>query len=124
MRDLRLHVLTAAGGGVRSGKLALVPPRDGDTGLEAASAKSHMGCYGASVTKWEYAFVDLYRGEVVEGYDAFADLKSEIEALGADGWEAVGEVRLAFDQKTEPAMSSGKPGGNVAILMFKRPLIA
>jgi hypothetical protein len=74
--------------------------------------------------KWEYKYVDLYRGEFQASYspadtslsDAFGGFEQEVAALGQEGWEAVGEIVVTFKK------SNNTNTTRLAQLLMKRPI--
>jgi len=69
------------------------------------------------MTKFEYMFIDLTVGARTIA-DGFASFRSEVGQAGADGWEAVGEIRV--DIRAE--IREGTEDPNPRLLMLKRPV--
>jgi hypothetical protein len=62
------------------------------------------------MTRWEYSFIRLHIGD--SNFPVLWDkFFTQIQQLGEEGWEAVGEVDVAWGQTAQ----------RVPVLMFKRP---
>ena len=73
--------------------------------------------YSALMTRWEYKFVELFRGKQVRGSTGFAAFEEEMQIAGAEGWEAVGEVSVTYHPE-------GKLYGyscSISSVLLKRP---
>jgi hypothetical protein len=77
------------------------------------------------MTRWEYKYLDLYRfapqgttsGSPQTATDVFATFSAEMAKAGAEGWEAVGEVRVAFQPYVGHTGST-----DVRVVLLKRPM--
>jgi hypothetical protein len=69
------------------------------------------------MTNWEYMFIGLTVGGRTFA-DGFASFHSEVGHAGADGWEAVGEIRLAVQAE----IRDGGEDPNPRLLLLKRPI--
>ena len=63
------------------------------------------------MARWEYRFIDLYRGNSYTGNE-FSGFAAEVAQAGLEGWEAVGEV--------SPCYGVGPQAKNLPVLMLKR----
>ena len=68
------------------------------------------------MNNWEYMTIDLTIGArtIADGFVAF---RSEVGQAGADGWEAVGEIRV--DVQAEIREGTEEPSHR--LLLLKRP---
>ena len=69
------------------------------------------------MTNWGYMFIDLSIGARTIA-DGFASFYSELGQAGADGWEAVGEIRV----NVHAEIREGTEDPNPRLLMLKRPV--
>jgi len=69
------------------------------------------------VTNWEYMFIDL-SFEAPTTIEGFENFYSEVGQAGADGWEAVGEIKL----DVQAQIREGSIAPTARLLMLKRPL--
>ena len=79
----------------------------------AASASLTM----PRMNNWEYMFIDLSIGArtIAAGLTSFY---SEVGQAGADGWEAVGEIRVNVQAEIREGTEDPSP----RLLMLKRPV--
>ena len=73
--------------------------------------------YSALMVRWEYKFVELFRGTQVRGSTGFAAFEEEMQIAGEEGWEAVGEVAVSYHPE-------GKVYGyscSLSSVLLKRP---
>ena len=64
--------------------------------------------------QWEFAYMNLSLG-AGKDWQAFTEQKARIAALGAEGWEPVGQVEFSFQDAFQHTTA-------VPQLMFKRPV--
>jgi hypothetical protein len=69
------------------------------------------------MTNWEYMFIHL-SVEAPTTIEGFENFYSEVGRAGADGWEAVREIRV--DVQAE--IREGSIAPTARLLMLKRPL--
>lgn len=70
------------------------------------------------MTRWEYRYVDLYRGENKPIAAACFEVTSELDRAGAEGWEIVGEINI---MSVPPSRVVTAPFSN-RVVVLKRPL--
>jgi hypothetical protein len=63
------------------------------------------------MARWEYRFINLYRGKSYTGSE-LSGFTAEVAQAGLEGWEAVGEV--------SPCYGVGPQATNIPVLMLKR----
>ena len=69
------------------------------------------------MTNWEYMFIELSIGARTIP-DGLTNFYSEVGQAGADGWEAVGEIRV----NVQAEIREGSEDPSPRLLMLKRPV--
>jgi hypothetical protein len=73
------------------------------------------------MTRWEYRFIDLYRGTdhkptAETAVDFFRNFIAEVRQAGEEGWEAVGELGVTYGAGMPPNST------RIGALLLKRPV--
>ncbi|MFB9182062.1 hypothetical protein ACFFX1_28320 [Dactylosporangium sucinum] len=74
-------------------------------------------CQNSVMTRWEYRFIDLFRGTRESFDQALTEFAADVRQAGVEGWEAIGEIEVSYHQKG--TIDSAQPSARVLVL--KRP---